>query len=206
MANCPKCNKKLNPFYFKQNCPYCGANLMYYNLESRLNEDAASAQAEWDNVAGLLDGIKRSAIGSVFAVLRIAAYLLSVLALLLPVYKPENTELYGNNVSLISLIKFIINDAAGVFGNTVMLVMLVSFVCVILLTLLSLIVSLFSYTENGFVRNMIFSVLDIAAFIGLSVSVAVCGGGLSYSFYLVIVCLAAAAFFNIKVNKKLKEK
>lgn len=206
MANCPKCNKKLNPFYFKQNCPHCGANLMYYNLEERLNEDAASAQAEWDNVAKLLDGIKRSAIGSVFAVLRIAAYFLSVLALLLPVYRPENTELYGDDVSLISFIKIIINDASGVFEDTVMLVMLVSFACVILLTLLSLIVSLFSYTKNGFVRNMIFSVLDIAVFIGLSVGVAVCGGGISYSFYLVIVFMAAAAALSIMVNKKLKEK
>ena len=44
MSNCPKCNKKIGAFYFKQNCPHCNANLMYYDFDNRLKEDAALAE------------------------------------------------------------------------------------------------------------------------------------------------------------------
>lgn len=44
---CPKCGQKLGLFYMKQNCPNCGVNIMYYNMEERLEEDAAKAEAEY---------------------------------------------------------------------------------------------------------------------------------------------------------------
>ena len=45
--NCPKCGKKLSLFYIKENCDKCGCNLMYYNMESRLEEDNIKAEAEF---------------------------------------------------------------------------------------------------------------------------------------------------------------
>ncbi len=51
---CPKCNKKLSPFYFKPNCPYCNCNIMNYNMEKRLEEDNEKAEAEWQKAEKLL--------------------------------------------------------------------------------------------------------------------------------------------------------
>lgn len=45
--NCPKCGKKLSIFYIKQECPECGCNLVYYDMESRLEKDAEKAEAEF---------------------------------------------------------------------------------------------------------------------------------------------------------------
>lgn len=44
---CPKCGEKLSFFYIKQNCPHCDCNLLYYNYEGRLEEDALKAEAEY---------------------------------------------------------------------------------------------------------------------------------------------------------------
>ena len=52
--NCPKCGKKLSLFYIKETCSECGCNLMYYNMESRLEEDHLKAEAEFQK----LDEIK----------------------------------------------------------------------------------------------------------------------------------------------------
>lgn len=45
--SCPKCGKKLSLFYIKQNCPDCGCNLVYYDMENRLEKDAEKAEAEF---------------------------------------------------------------------------------------------------------------------------------------------------------------
>lgn len=54
---CPKCGEKLSVFYLKPNCPKCGCNLMYYNMESRLEEDSVRAEQEWDKLDKLVDKI-----------------------------------------------------------------------------------------------------------------------------------------------------
>lgn len=43
---CPKCGAKISKFYFKQCCPECGVNLMYYKLDERLEQDAENAEKE----------------------------------------------------------------------------------------------------------------------------------------------------------------
>ncbi len=54
---CPKCEKKLSIFYLKQNCPECGCNIMYYDMEKRLEEDSVKAEAEWEKLNRILAGI-----------------------------------------------------------------------------------------------------------------------------------------------------
>lgn len=51
---CPKCGKKLSLFYLKENCPECGANILYYNMESRLEEDARKADEEFEKLNQLI--------------------------------------------------------------------------------------------------------------------------------------------------------
>lgn len=43
---CPKCGKKLSPFYMKATCPNCGVNMLYYNMSDRLEQDAENAKRE----------------------------------------------------------------------------------------------------------------------------------------------------------------
>lgn len=56
---CPKCNEKLSIFYIKQNCPECGCDLLNYNREKMLEEDAAKAEAEFAKLEKLLGIFRR---------------------------------------------------------------------------------------------------------------------------------------------------
>ena len=51
---CPKCGAKLSIFYVKPECPKCGCNIMYYNRESRLEEDNRKAEKEWAKAEKLI--------------------------------------------------------------------------------------------------------------------------------------------------------
>lgn len=55
---CPKCGKKLSFWYIKQNCPECGCDLLYYDMDKRLEEDAVKAEAEFEALERLLGKIK----------------------------------------------------------------------------------------------------------------------------------------------------
>ena len=46
--------------YLKPNCPKCGCNLMYYNMESRLEEDSVKAEQEWDKLDKLVVDITKN--------------------------------------------------------------------------------------------------------------------------------------------------
>ena len=54
MRTCPKCRKRLSPFYFKTACSACGADLMYYRFDERLELDAQKAAAQEEKVQRLL--------------------------------------------------------------------------------------------------------------------------------------------------------
>lgn len=55
---CPKCGKKLSLFYIKQNCPECGCDLVYYDMESRLQKDGEKAEAEYAKLDEILAKIE----------------------------------------------------------------------------------------------------------------------------------------------------
>lgn len=57
MSKCPKCKEKLSIFYFKTICPKCGCNLMYYDMDNRLEEDAKRAEQEWERLEKLIDKV-----------------------------------------------------------------------------------------------------------------------------------------------------
>ncbi len=165
MSNCPKCNEKLSPFYFKPTCPKCGANLLYYNLEERLQEDADVAASEWGAVDRLLNGIKASVIGSLPAIIRTVSYFITVALLLVPCYIIQG--LPTENISLLTLIKMLISgdiQFGDILSDKTLLLALVSFAAVVLIGLVSLVLSLLSYTKNGYKRNMALTIIDIAVF------------------------------------------
>ncbi len=55
---CPKCGEKLSLFYVKSTCPKCGCDIMYYNMEERLEADAEKAEAEWAKVENIINKFK----------------------------------------------------------------------------------------------------------------------------------------------------
>ncbi len=57
--NCPKCGKKLNILYIKQNCSECGCDLLNYNREESLERDAEKAEAEFEKLEKILSGFKK---------------------------------------------------------------------------------------------------------------------------------------------------
>lgn len=54
MRKCPKCEKRLSPFYFGTECKHCGADILYYHFDERLEQDAAKAEVQEEKVQRLL--------------------------------------------------------------------------------------------------------------------------------------------------------
>lgn len=199
MSNCPKCNKKIGAFYFKQNCPYCNANLMYYDFDNRLKEDAALAEKEWNAVGKITNGIKASTIGSPPAIVRLIMFIAPVVALLMPTFKMN-----GTNINLVTIIKQIISSSADVFGNKAMLFAFVTFAVAIVFALINLVISLFSFTKNGLMRNIIFTVIGVIAFAGVAIVAAEAGAAIILfgGFYVAVALMLIQVSLHRAVNKK----
>lgn len=56
---CPKCHKKLSIFYLKPNCPYCNCNIVYYDMENRLEEDAKKAEEDYAKLDKMIKKITK---------------------------------------------------------------------------------------------------------------------------------------------------
>ncbi len=197
---CPKCGKKLGVFYLKPVCPECGTVIMQYNFDERLENDRINAEKEWQYVENLIAGIKKSAADTPYAVIRMLTLLMSVISLLLPVYKIENT-----NINLIYVIKSLIADSSLVFSDTAMILCFISFASVVLSALVCLIISLFSFTKNGYKRNVIASGISIALFAVFSISVCVNGVFVHIGFFAVIVMQAITVFLHKKHDGAVKK-
>lgn len=57
MDKCPKCRKKLTVFNVRQNCPECGCDILYYDMDKRLEEDAIQAEKEFEALEKFLDKV-----------------------------------------------------------------------------------------------------------------------------------------------------
>ena len=57
MDKCPKCGKKLSMFNIKQECSECGCDLLYYNMDERLEKDAEQAEKEFEALAKFLEKV-----------------------------------------------------------------------------------------------------------------------------------------------------
>ena len=57
MDKCPKCGKKLTIFNISQTCKECGCDILNYELDKRLEEDAIQAEKEFEALEKFLDKI-----------------------------------------------------------------------------------------------------------------------------------------------------
>lgn len=201
MSNkCPKCGAKLSPFYLKPNCPSCGVNIVQYGFDERLESDKIRAEKEWERVDNFLNGLKMSSIGSPIAIVRLISFFLPIVALLIPVYKVN-----GAGINLISIIKSIISDFASVFQNKALLLCFISFAAVILTSLVCAVISLFSYTKNGYKRNIILSVIQICTFIALSTAAVINGASIFAGAAAVILLQILTLYLHKKYKKNIEE-
>lgn len=197
MSNkCPKCGAKLSPFYLKPNCPSCGVNIVQYGFDERLESDKIRAEKEWERFDNFLNGLKMSSIGSQIAIVRLISFFLPIVALLIPVYKVN-----GAGINLISIIKSIISDSSSVFQNKAMLLCFISFAAVILTSLVCAVISLFSYTKNGYKRNIILSGIQICTFIALSTAAVINGASIFAGAAAVILLQILTLYLHKKYKK-----
>lgn len=197
MSNkCPKCGAKLSPFYLKPNCPSCGVNIVQYGFDERLENDKIRAEKEWERFDNFLNGLKMSSIGSPIAIVRLISFFLPIVALLIPVYKVN-----GAGINLISIIKSIISDSSSVFQNKAMLLCFISFAAVILTSLVCAVISLFSYTKNGYKRNIILSGIQICTFIALSTAAVINGASIFAGAAAVILLQILTLYLHKKYKK-----
>lgn len=200
MSNCPKCNEKLSPFYMKQNCPKCNTNLVYYDLDNRLQADHEQAMREQEAVDRVLNNIKTSAFGGPLQIARFVLMFSPLLWMCLPMFKASD----GKSITLISVIMGIINGNYN-FSNPSYLFPIITMVCIILFSLIVIISSLFSLGEKAFLRNGILSVVnDVSFLICVFLSIAN-GANLKIGFVFVVITYNCVLGLHKLIDKKLNK-
>ena len=201
MSNkCPKCGEKLSPLYMKQNCPKCNTNLVYYDLDKRLEADHIQAMKEQEAVDRVLNNIKTSAFGGPLQITRFVLMFSPLLWMCLPTFISDD----GTDISLISVIMGIINGNYD-FSNPSYLFPFITMVCIILFSLMVIISSLFSIGEKALKRNQVFEAINLLAF---SVCIVLCylnNAVISYGVSLVLFMYAITGLLHIKIDKKLNK-
>ena len=107
MANCPKCGYRLKFTDFKADCPGCGVNLMYYNHQERLAEDADKAEAEHVQMQPKIDRIKFAFVGTKLSIVRLVLLFLPIGMLFLPLVHVEANLPFKSidmNVSILNVV------------------------------------------------------------------------------------------------------
>lgn len=201
---CPKCDKKLKPFYMKQTCPHCGVNLLYYKIDEQLEADAKKAEKETTAVKNFLLTLKKSSIDSPLLIIRLILFFTPLASMCLPMFWAGH-----KNVSLITFIMSIINhgfDIAGMAKDLSYLFAVLSIIMVIVLSLAVIINSLFSCTKNGFKRNIIFSLVNTAVFGGLSIAVCALGARAMAGFYVTMAIYLLEFVMHYAAEKEKSKK
>lgn len=202
MSNCPKCGEKISPFYFKQKCPKCGANLMYYDMEKRLELDVEKAQREVEAINRFTDILKNSSVASPLHIIRLVLFFVPLASMCLPLY-----TVAGKSVSLVQLIKDIIGggfDFNSMVGNTPYFLGFLTMLLVIVLSLGEIIASLFSAAKNGLKRNIAFSAVNLIVFCALGIAVCMTGGAISAGWIITLIIYLVCDALHFIVDKKIK--
>ena len=202
MSNkCPKCGEKLSPLYMKQNCPKCNTNLVYYDLDKRLEADHIQAMKEQEAVDRVLNNIKTSAFGGPLQIIRFVLMFSPLLWMCFPVFRAND----GEDITLISVIIGIINSNFN-FSDKSYLFPFITMVCIILFSLMVIISSLFSVGKKALSRNETLSLINTFVLSVLSIVSCKLGGAhLSTGFFLVSITYILEFELHTLVDKKLNK-
>lgn len=198
---CPHCGEKLSILYLKQECPKCKTNLLYYNLDERLQADAEKAKKEVDAFNRFVSLIKNSTVASPVHIIRLILFFTPLGSMCLPMYYVN-----GESISLFSFVMGIIKGGFSLdalFSNTAYLLSVLTMVLVILLSLAEIIASLFSAGKNGLTRNIIFSAINLSVFTLLGIAVNLSGGSFGSGWFLTLAIYIVCDFLHFIVNQKI---
>ncbi|MCR4593595.1 MAG: hypothetical protein K5761_00900 [Clostridiales bacterium] len=187
---CPKCEKKISPFYLKENCPHCGVNILYYKLDERLESDAAESLRQEMKLKAFKKLIISSAFASPILIIRFILFFTPLASMCLPMY---------NGLTLISVIVGIIKGELSVSDN---ILPIAGMGLVIVLSLAVIISSLFSAGKKGLMRNLIFSVINSLAFLILGLIIS----GLGIGWYITAGIYSLEIILHFVCDKAIKKK
>lgn len=205
MSNqCPKCHEKLSPLYMKQNCPKCNTNLVYYDLDKRLEADHIQAMKEQEAVDRMLNNIIMSAFGGPLQITRFVLMFSPLLWMCLPTFKTADNA----NVTLINVIMGIINGSLSldaIFADKSYLFPVITMICVIVFSIPVIISSLFSISEKALKRTQIFETINGIVLLVCTILCFSSGAYISYGISLALLTYAITGLLHIKIDKKLNK-
>jgi signal transduction histidine kinase len=176
---CPKCNGKLGITNLGANCPHCGVNLLYYDIERRLLADADAAEAESALFSKKLARVKAAYVGSPLAIARIVLSVLPIAALFLPLVKGSiegpfiDKSFSVGMIQIYNVISRLDFDALFKFFDSNILgsafvdyfVSIIAIVLTALSSLLGLILLFLACSRLGKIRSIFFPAFGLTALI-----------------------------------------
>lgn len=205
MSNrCPKCNEKLSPFYMKQNCPKCNTNLVYYDLDKRLEADHEKAMKEQAAVDKVLNNIKTSAFGGALQIIRFVLMFSPLLWMCLPMFKTAD----GTTITLINVIMGIVGGSMPfdkILSEKSYLFPVVTMVCIILFSLAVIISSLFSMGKKAYLRNVIFSGINLIVLLVCITLSKIMGATFGIGALVVLIVYVIELWLHKPVDKKINQ-
>lgn len=210
---CPNCGEKLSIFYLKQECPKCHVNLLYYNLDERLEQDRQKAEKEQRAVENFLYKLKISTFGGVLQAIRFVLFFTPLIYMLFPVFNWKQADDLVYAFTLQGVITGFIKGQITldmVTGDKMYLLPILSMVAIIIFSLAVIISSLFSCSRKALVRNEVFSLINILV---LTILTVLCimngltvGIGLYITFAEYIITFAMHVLCDEKIRLLTEEK
>lgn len=108
-AKCPKCGATLRWYDFRAECKKCGVNIPNYRWESRLEEDADTAERAFAVFHYKLNNFKSGTAGNAFRIVRLVFTLLPLVALVVPLIKLNFSMPYYEDSQSVSFLTFILD-------------------------------------------------------------------------------------------------
>ncbi len=220
MADCPKCGHHLKMTDWRPKCPNCGVNMVLYDEQERMMQDADIAEVQYYHFQKKIDRLKASFAGSKLAIVRIFTSLLPIGAIFLPLIKAKVTEPFkpmDGGISILTIVdcfdKLNGDTIAGAMeiGKTPTTFLLVS-AALFALSLLALVAHFLLLTlacsPKGKIRNTVLDVIILVTTIGsLIAALAMPDGGavigtVGIGGYLYVLLQIANVVVDLMVFKK----
>ena len=224
MANCPKCGYKLRMIDIKAECPKCGVNLIYFNHQERLAEDADKAEEEYIKMQPKIDRVKFAFAGTKLSILRLILLFVPIGMLFLPLAQIKVQMPYNDIDTSVSVLNLAMDVIAKFEFSILSIAPLAAVICYFVAILGVLVSAVFailnipfvsvSCSPKGFKRNVTLSSCGIAAMLVSIISFLVFNAQLESAFgamysgnigigaFLVIIAYLAIIVINVVIKKK----
>lgn len=218
MTECPKCGRHLKITDWRQKCPDCGVNMVLYNSQERLMQDADIAEVQYYHFQKKIDRVKAAFVGTKPAIARIFTSILPVAAVFLPLINAKVSAPFEPADEGISLLTIINNsDKLGAISDAMaiakvptmfLLVSMGLFALSLLAFLLHFILLTLSCSPKGKIRNIIMDVIILITTIGSAAAIiampdgGAISGPLGIGGYLYVALQILNVVFDFIVLKK----